>query len=235
MDLSLRIDAPEIMDSQLLPEPELRGTLRFLERTNRWFGGDRLVFHYLERWSRRWPRHRPLDVLDVGTGGADLPVRIARWASRRGLDARVTGIDSNPEIARLARQNVRAFPEIEIVESDLQSFAQGGRRFDVVIGSLFLHHVSPAGIVEAMRLCDRLATRAVLFSDLRRCRAGYWATRVYTALFGNRVVRFDGPLSIRRAFTSGELSRLAQQARLPYLRPRRHAFFRLALAGEKGS
>jgi len=233
MDFSRRIDAPEIMDSQLLSDGELRETLRFLEQTNRFLGGDRLIFHYLDCWSRHWPSDRPVTMLDVGTGGADLPVRIARWARRRRIDARVTGIDSTPEIARLARQNVRAFPEIEIVESDLQSFAQGNRRFDVVLGSLFLHHVAPAEIVEAVRLCDRLAIRALLFSDLRRSRAGYWATRAYTWLLGNRVVRFDGPLSIRRAFTAAELAQLAAQSRLDYLRPRRHAFFRLALAGEK--
>lgn len=233
MDFSRRIDATEIMDSEPLADGEMRRTLRFLERTNRYLGGDSLVFSYLDAWSRHWPGGRPVSVLDVGTGGADLPVRLVRWARRRGFDLRVTGIDSTPSIARIARESTRAYPEIEIVEADLRSFASSSRRFDVVIASLVLHHIPDDSLIDALCLLDKLAEQAALLSDLRRSQAGYWATSALTGLLGNRVVRHDGPLSIRRAFTVAELQGLAERAGLPYLRARAHAFFRLALAGEK--
>lgn len=211
----------------------MRSTLRFLEIANRHFGGDRLVFGYLDRWSRTWPKDRPVTFLDVGTGWADLPIRIVRWAQRHDIDVRITGIDSTPEIARLATANARRCPQIEIIRQDLASFAESGRRFDVVLASLFLHHIPDRSLIEVLRICDRLALRAVLFSDLRRSRSGYWATAALTRLVGNRVVQNDGPLSVRRAFTADELEQWAHQAGLPYLRARRHAFFRLGLAGEK--
>jgi hypothetical protein len=54
-------------------------------------------------------------------------------------------------------------------------------------------------------------------------------------LAGDDIVRHDGPLSVRRAFLSEDLSRAAEEAGLDYLRVRRHPWFRLSLAGEKFS
>jgi hypothetical protein len=47
------------------------------------------------------------------------------------------------------------------------------------------------------------------------------------------VVRHDGPVSVRRAFTVSELEELARRAGLGYLSARRHAGFRLSLTGAK--
>jgi len=47
------------------------------------------------------------------------------------------------------------------------------------------------------------------------------------------VVRHDGPLSVRRAFTVHELARLAAGLGLSYLQARQERPFRLSLAGEK--
>jgi hypothetical protein len=56
-----------------------------------------------------------------------------------------------------------------------------------------------------------------------------------SALAGNVIVRHDGPLSVRRAFTLPELSRLVHELDLRYLRARRESPFRLSLAGQKVS
>lgn len=233
VDLEARVDVPELMDTTRLTPEELDETLGFLESANRRLGGYALVFGYLERWLERRPADGPLTILDIGTGGGDLPAALARWGRARGVRLSVVGLDADPSIAAWARRRVAGEPEVEIVESDLAAFARGGRTFDFVIASLLLHHLPEPQLVSALQAFDRLARRGVVISDLRRCAAGYLAVSLLTAVFGGRVTRHDGPVSVRRAFREPELEALARRAGLPYLLARRHSFFRLALAGEK--
>jgi len=102
--------------------------------------------------------------------------------------------------------------------------------FDYVTTSLFLHHLSDAELVQALREFDRVARRGLVMNDLlRRTRLYLW-TKVFT-LFANEYVRHDGPLSVRKAFTLDELRRLA--APLPYLKTRVCFGHRVILYGEK--
>jgi SAM-dependent methyltransferase len=233
-DLSRREELVELMDrTDGLRPGELDGALATLAVVNRWLGGYRLVFGELAGWLKGWPKDRPVTILDVGTGGADLPVALCRWGRGRGLSIVVTGLDQDPEVAALARKNSARELGVSIVEDSLEGFAAAGRRFDFVIASLMLHHVPDGCLVRALRALDALAERGVIVSDLRRCAAGYLGVVAATALLGDRVSRHDGPVSVRRGFTAEELDALALGAGLPYLRARPRAPFRLSLAGEK--
>jgi 2-polyprenyl-3-methyl-5-hydroxy-6-metoxy-1,4-benzoquinol methylase len=87
--------------------------------------------------------------------------------------------------------------------------------FDVVMCSLFLHHLSND---DALTLLRRMAaaTRCLgLVSDLRRSAYGlflaYSASRV---LSRSKVVHVDAVRSVRGAFTKSELQHLAAEAGL---------------------
>ena len=233
VDLTLPVDDPELMDGAPVEDEELRRALDFIAWTNRRFGGYGPVLAHLERWSSSVPKGGTVTVLDIGTGGADLPAALALWGRRRGVAVRVTAIDSVPAIAAIARKNSASDPGIEILEADLFDLAASGRRFDYVVGSLLLHHIPKTRRADALRAADGLASRGVIFVDLLRCRSAYWGARLLTGLFGDRITRHDGPLSVRKAFRTGELDALPRAAGLPYLRAARHPFFRVALAGQK--
>jgi len=203
--------------------------------TNRYLGGNHVFFRYLQAWSRDWPKGQKITFLDVGTGDADIPISIVQWGRARGFDLRVTAIDSTPKIAEIARQNARSYPEIEVVEADFFSYAPGSETSDYVLCSLFLHHVPDDRLIQALKLCDHLARRGVIIHDLLRSPTCFYGIKALTALFGNRIVRNDGPLSVRRAFLPEELEFLARRADIPYLFPRRHSSFRLSLAGQKNT
>lgn len=230
--LEHRADEPELMDSGGLDPAELDEALGFLTACNGLLGGWAVLRERLEAWCPSWDRREPVTFLDVGTGAADLPQRLLRWGRQRGYALRVTAIDGDRAVLYLARRRAAGEPGLELIHADLRSLAGSGRRFRYVMGSLFLHHVPPAGLEEALRLCDGMASGGLLFSDLRRCAAAYACVRALTVLSG-RVSRHDGPLSVRRAFTPQELQAAAQGAGLDYLRVRRGPFFRLSLAGEK--
>jgi 2-polyprenyl-3-methyl-5-hydroxy-6-metoxy-1,4-benzoquinol methylase len=231
--LHARSHRHELMDSVALPPEVADRVLRFLELTNRRFGGTSLVLRHLERWWMLSAPGRAVTVLDVGTGAADIPRRLVRWGGARGTPIRVTAIDMAPDIAAAARARVRDEPDIDVEQATLAEVAASGRRFDYVIGSLFLHHVPAAELHETLRAIDRLAVRGVILGDLARGPAALLAVGFLSVVAGNRIVRHDAPLSVRRAFTVAELSALAADLDLGYLRARPEGPFRLSLAGEK--
>lgn len=230
--LTRRIDEPELMDTGAASDKELSEALDFLSASNTLLGGWAVVRQRLEVWSRAWDKRKQVTILDVGTGAADIPLRILSWGRRRRFHIEIVGIDTDERILELARARAEGEECLSLFHSDLGSFAAQGGRFDYVLGSLFLHHLPPAELEGSLKLCDALATKGLLFTDLHRCAAAYAGVRALTCLAG-RVSRCDGPLSVRRAFLPEELEIAAQRAGLKYLRVRRGPFFRLSLAGEK--
>ena len=233
LGLQERSGASELMDTMTLPPAVADRTLRFLEMTNRRFGGTAIVLRYLDRWCAAWPAGQALSILDVGTGAADIPLALVAWAKRRDIPVRITAIDMAPDIAAVARARVANAAEIAVEQATLAKVAASGRRFDYVTASLFLHHVPPPDLREALLAIDRVAVRGVVLGDLVRSAAGFLAVGFLSAIAGNTIVRHDGPLSVRRAFTVEELSSVVTDVGLPYLRARREGPFRLSLAGEK--
>jgi 2-polyprenyl-3-methyl-5-hydroxy-6-metoxy-1,4-benzoquinol methylase len=234
LGLEARSRQDELMDTLALSPSVADRTLRFLELTNRRFGGTAIVLRHLERWSHAWPPGRTITVLDVGTGAADIPRTLVAWGRARETPMQVTAIDMAPDIAAAARARVDGTVGIDIEQATLAEVDASGRRFDYVIASLFLHHVPDAALREALLAIDRLAVRGVVLSDLVRSPGGLLAVGFLSAVAGNAIVRHDGPLSVRRAFTIGELRTLSADLGLRYLRARQEGPFRLSLAGEKG-
>ncbi len=233
LGLDRRSSADEIMDTEPLSAPVVDRTLRFLELTNRRFGGAGIVLRTLEWWRVGWPAGAALRLLDVGTGAADIPRALLAWAHSVGVDMSITAIDSAPDVAAAARERARGIRGLSIELASLAEVAASGRQFDYVTASLFLHHVPPGRTADALASLDRLATRGVVISDLRRSWLALAGVGLLAYAAGNAVVRHDGPLSVRRAFTVEELRGLASECGLGYLTARSEGPFRVSLSGEK--
>jgi ubiquinone/menaquinone biosynthesis C-methylase UbiE len=93
----------------------------------------------------------PADVLDLGCGSGTLAIAIAAEPG----DHRVTGIDGDPEILRIARAKPSA-EEVELVEGMADALPFEDASFDRVVTSLLLHHLDPpvkrAALKEAHRV-----------------------------------------------------------------------------------
>lgn len=237
MSLAERLEgARELMDAPGLDREELAGALRDLAWINRRFGNVRMVLARLgsiiDRLST--PAAEPVSILDVATGFADIPRAIALWAREKGRRVEVVAVDRQEQVVELAREASRGFPEVRIERGDALALPFGDSSFDITIASQVLHHMEGEEPVRFLRELHRVARRAALVADLRR---GFWPFAVtWTALrvvSRNRFIRFDGPLSIRRAFTAGELRDLAVRAGWERAEVARHAFFRLALVARK--
>ena len=209
-------DGVELLDGPLDDGAALAGNLRDLRRINRWLGGVQLSAAGIEALAA----HR-LDVtlLDIGTGGADIPMALLQAADRRGRRLAVVGIDSRPEIVAAARAAAEAasvdLARLEIVVGDGRSIAFPDRSFDVAHASLVLHHLEPDDAVVLLREMGRVARSGVIINDLDRSRLGWLgAWLIGHLLTGNRYTRVDAPLSVRRAYRHDEAVELIRAADL---------------------
>jgi SAM-dependent methyltransferase len=219
---------PEVLDERPTPA-EIASTFRFLAVFNR-IGGGRAVLRELGRFSRSWTG--PVRILDVASGGADIPRAIAAWAARAGFDVSVTCLELSADILAYARRETAGVPNVSFVRGDARAFPFADGGFDYVIASLFLHHLPDEATVAVLRAFDRLARRGIVVCDLiRRRRAWLWAR--FLTLFGDPVVRFDGPLSVRRAYTIREIEALAARADLGWARIRPVLGHHFVLSGER--
>ena len=228
-DLSRRVRQHEWMDDPAADPAELVSSLKFIRRINFMLRYTHATLSQLRRWSSRWPVDRPMKILDVATGSADVPLAILRWADRRRLKVNVTGIDLHAVTARAA---AAADPRIRIVRGDATSLPFASGAFDYVLTSMFLHHLDDDIVVKVLREMDRVAGRGILAADLLRNQRAYRWISLFTAV-SNPMVKHDARASVAQAFTVDEVEQLRDQAGVGYCTVARAFGHRFILSGEK--
>src|SRR4029453_15392495 len=123
--------AEELFDGPLDDVRELADNLRDLRRSNRLLGGARMSRVAI---SRLVGPDEPLTVIDVGTGGADIPVMLLADAARTGRQMHLTAVDERAEViaaARVARPAIERVPGLELVVGDGRSLPYPDGAFDI--------------------------------------------------------------------------------------------------------
>lgn len=222
------------MDQAGLDRAAHLGALAGLARINRISCSAAILWPAVARSAARHP-DRVTRILDVATGGGDVPVVLARRAARLGLRVEVSGCDRSlvaVDCARRTAEAARVRASFFVLDVLNDSLPDG---FDIVMSSLFLHHL---GEDEAVRLLGQMAwaTRSmVLVNDLLRTRAGLALAWVGCRLLSRSpIVHHDGPASVRAAFRLSEVQTLADRAGLVGARLARRWPERFLLSWSRG-
>ena len=102
--------------------------------------------------------------------------------------------------------------------------------YDVVISSLFLHHLTAEQAVQLLSGMKRTARHLVMVNDLVRCSRGLLLAHLAARLFTtSSVVHTDASLSVRAAFTVAEVRQMASAAGLTDVTIRRCWPFRMLM------
>ncbi len=209
--LARRERIAERMDDPGLDPGEHRCALAGLARLNRVGDSAGVLWPAVRDLARARPGV-PLRVLDVATGSGDVPRALAARAARAGLtNVSFAGCDLSPTAVGAARL---AAPGLTFFTHDaLRDPLPTG--YEVLTCSLFLHHLSDDDAVTLLARLRAAAGRLVLVNDLDRSRSCYLAVWLACRLLSrSRVVWFDGPASVRSAFTPAEALALAGRAGL---------------------
>jgi len=209
-----RLDGtPELLDGPL-QAPVLAGNLRDLARVNRWLGGTSLSWRAISPLLGSTDEGRPLRVIDVGTGSADIPRCLLGRAASRGLALDVVATDVRAEIVELARA-AGSVPGLTIEQASADRIDAREGAYDVSHASMVVHHLDPPEAIRTLTEMGRVARQAVIINDLDRTWlwwSGAWL--LSHLLTGNPYTRHDAPLSVRRGYRSDELVGLARRAGL---------------------
>ncbi|MHA7264236.1 class I SAM-dependent methyltransferase [Arthrobacter sp. TMN-37] len=153
-------------------------------------------------------------LLDIGSGGGDLPRSLARWARRDGLDLTITAIDPD-ERAHAYALRQPAVPGLSFRRALSAELVAEGRTFTVVTSNHVLHHLDRPALWGLLGDSARLAGRLAVHSDIARSRIGYGLFSVGTLPFRGSYIRRDGLTSIRRSYTPAELRAVLAAERRP--------------------
>ncbi len=224
-----REDASELLDEGGQDPAELAGNLRDIRRVNRLAGGIRTTLRPLPALLDRVPADRPAVILDLATGSGDIPRAILAGTAKAGRPIEVIASDLSPDILSEARRELAGYANVSFTGYDARAVPLPDQSVDIVLCALALHHFAPDEAVTLLGEMARLARVGFILNDITRSRAGHvtaWmASRIATR---NRMTHHDMPLSVRRAYTPGELRALLEKAGIDDAVVRRHWLFRMA-------
>ncbi|HZY78838.1 MAG TPA: methyltransferase domain-containing protein, partial [Cyclobacteriaceae bacterium] len=190
----------EIMDDLNCNGEVVDQTLRELEVINRLLGGDHVTINGIRKLIKE---KRPYSIADCGCGGGDLAMKIFEWGKKNGYQFNVTGVDANPYIIDIARKN---FGNINFEAVNVFSDQFKERKYDVITATLFVHHFTNEELVALFRSWRSQAKLGVVINDIHRHYLAYHSIRLLTKFFSrSAMVKFDAPLSVRRAFKRSDL------------------------------
>jgi 2-polyprenyl-3-methyl-5-hydroxy-6-metoxy-1,4-benzoquinol methylase len=207
-------ELPELMDGPCSRE-DLRACLRDLARVNAWLFGYRPTFKWLNSCIDTFADLRqPLRILDVGCGDGEALRRIAGWAKKKRIEVRLIGLDLSADAIGIAKESTQPECGIQFVSANVFDY-EPQEQVDVIVSSLFAHHLSDEETVRFIAWMEAHAGLGWFVNDLSRAETPYRLFRLLAKVTRlHRLVQHDGPVSVARAFKIGEWRRLCAEAGL---------------------
>ena len=213
--LGKRNRQPEWMDQIGIDAAAHDQALQGLRRINALSGAVGSLFTQIKALAAEQEHSRPLRVLDVACGGGDNSIALAERCQREGLAVQVDGCDLSQQAVINACRHAACKPlQATFFQADALRDPLP-QDYDVVVCSLFLHHLDDSAAVELLRRLGQSCRQLVLVNDLIRSPLGYglaWAG--CRLLSRSPIVHFDGPVSVQGAFRMDEALDLAIRAGL---------------------
>ncbi|OGU00214.1 MAG: hypothetical protein A2079_06190 [Geobacteraceae bacterium GWC2_48_7] len=199
-----------VTDKEMMEYPDIdlqkfRRSVRQFKVINFLFSSSRrLIGRYFFTVMEQEPE-RNYTLLEIGSGGCDTSVWIAREARKRGLKLKITALDNDERILPVAFQASGAYPEISVVNGNALDLSSLGQ-FDFLFSSHLMHHLSWDELKILLREVIAGTRLAFVMNDLKRSNWAYLGFTIFSGIFLPGSFHFhDGRLSIRRAFLPEEI------------------------------
>ena len=198
------------MDDLSISGEVVNQTLRELNTINRRLGGNQISVSAFKKLAKG---KKKVSLADLGCGGGDIMVQMAKWARKEEIDASFVGIDANKNIVEYATAHTNAYPEITYQAINIFSDEFKSQSFDIIHCCLFAHHFTSQQLASLFRQFRKQAKVGVIINDLHRHPLAYWSITLLTSLFSkSMMVRNDAAISVARGFKKGELKEILEQA-----------------------
>jgi 2-polyprenyl-3-methyl-5-hydroxy-6-metoxy-1,4-benzoquinol methylase len=213
--LKERSNETEVMDDLQLGGKLMTQTLHELDFINHWLGGNAVTIAGINQLFSKLPNElsQPLTIADLGCGSGDLIKSMVRWAKKKNMPIKVTGIDANQFIIDHARHSSLQYSEI--FYENLNVFAENfqNSHYDMITCTLFCHHFTDDELIGLLKSWKKQAQIGIVINDLHRHWLAYhlikWLTRWFSK---SEMVKNDAKLSVARAFVRKDLENILAEA-----------------------
>lgn len=213
-DLSRRSDEIEIMDDLNCSGEVVHQTLRELETINQLLGGNYVTINGISQLINGASKAN-IQITDLGCGSGDLLKLIRKWGIKKKFDLRLAGIDANPNITTYASKHTESSLNISYQTIDIFSEEFKKQRFDILLGTLFFHHFTSQQLAAFFKQAKSQVTTGIVINDIHRHWFAFYSIKWLTSLLSrSSMVKFDAPLSVKRAFRKAELKDIMAKAEI---------------------
>jgi SAM-dependent methyltransferase len=224
-DLTSRYLVPELMDDPDLPKADHDLALQGLRRINAWSRTTSHLARVILQFAKKNPQ-RHWSLLDIGCANGENLISLQKQLSKK-ISVTSVGWDISPYAIQQAQELSLAHKlsedQLRFETVDALSLLDSAPQADIVMNSLFMHHFEAESVVELLSQSAKLARVALVADDLHRTSVGWLLAKIgCLVLSRSPVVHFDGPQSVRAAFSIQEISELAHQAGLKQFDIHRH-------------
>ncbi len=208
-NMSQRSTQKEFMDNPEFQGEDLTESFRFIKLINQLGGGRMAVLNCMKKALKNVPSERPISVLDVGCGIGDMAGAIINWGRSNNREIHYYGLEKSPYIIAEARR-LHDCENVSFIQGDL--FDAGIPEVDLTIISMVLHHFDDADVIAAIKHLTAKSRIALLINDLERSKTSYLICKLLALGMRNPKARYDALLSIRKGFSTEEMSSLICRA-----------------------
>lgn len=237
-----RSEREELIDSVEPSSRDFAASFTDISRINRYLGGVAAVQNPLGAMLRRCAKtgDQPVRILDIATGGADIPRALVRVARRGAFGSatrfQITATDIHPKVLQFTREQTPnlEYPEICVETADAFALPYADGAFDFALCSLAFHHFGHENCVRVLREMERVTTRGFIVNDLLRDRvprALIWAVTRIARM--NYLTCNDAPISVSRGYTRQEYTQMTRDAGIPRCQVRLAPLFRVVIVRDK--
>ena len=225
--LEQRSQEIEIMDDLEISGGVVNQTLRELNTINKFLGGNQISVSAFKTMS---PGNENIVFADLGCGGGDIMIEMAKWAKKKKMNVEFLGIDANPNIVQFAESNSIGYPEIHYKSVNILGEEFRNLKADIIHCCLFVHHFSKSELIRLFRQFKEQARLGVIINDLHRHPIAYLSIKLLTRLFSkSAMVRNDAAISVARGFKRNELIVILKEAGITEYKLSWHWAFRWKL------
>lgn len=211
-----RDNSKEIMDDHSITGPEMYKALDELEVINKYLGGRAVTREGIEYCLKAAGGKKSFTLLDLGSGGSD----VLRFNG--GAKIKVFHLDVNPGILKRMKS---LNSDADCICADAAALCFKEKSFDLIHLSLFLHHFSNDELKSLLTEAMKTARIGIVINDLRRNILAYAGIKLLVNLFSkSKMVKNDGPLSVKRSFVRQDLTDMLNPFGKDYIIKRKWAF-----------
>lgn len=231
MFLPSRSPKKEQLDDLSLSGKKLIDALKSLRFINTFFGNHFHIKTAVSSFCKRNPSLKELTIVDLGCGGGDVLYMLEDFFRQKNIKVRLIGIDGNPNSISYATSQ-QSNSTIEFKVADILDPNFEIPNCDIILSSHFIYHFEHTDLINFLyRLKKANQTTHVIFSELRRCKFGYYTFKIFQHLLPiSTMAKQDGLLALKRTFSFRELKNILRCSQVPRYSIRRKPFFRMVAA-----